>query len=188
MSKNEQAFLAQVALGWFSIHEDGSIWRSIEFEGGPTPTMKWIPSRPADVSESKDEGYVRVMFHHKGERLQVAAHRIIWMTHNRAMIPDIMEVNHKDGKKDNNEPSNLELMTRPENVKHAIHVLGCKRRKAQPGMDNAMAKLTESQVMEIRALGEAKAMSQREIGERFGLTQSGVSAILRRKSWAHLIG
>lgn len=185
MTKNEAAFLAQVAMGWFSIHEDGSIWRNVEFSGGGIPTMRWIAPRPAECSQSAECGYPRIMFHHLGERLQVAAHRIVWIHANRQPIPSPMEINHKDGNKSNRNPANLELVTRSENVKHSIHVLG-RKKKSQPGEMNAAAKTTARQVAEIRALWAAGAMSQPDLAKRFGLTQSAISAIVTRKSWKHV--
>lgn len=185
MKHEETAFLAQIAIGWFTVKEDGSIWRHVEWHGGGAPSFSTTEPRRAECSKSSPDGYPRVLFHHQGQRLKVSAHRIVWIVTNRRPIPEAMEINHKDGNKANAHPSNLELVTRAENVRHAIRVLG-KKRKARLGTDNAQAKLTEAQVMEIRGLAAAKALTQREIAARFGLTQSAVSAIVLRKSWAHL--
>ena len=186
MTIDEKAFLAQVALGWFQVNQDGTIWRLAEFVGGGVTRLQWVEPRRAERSTSAEEGYLRILFFDQGERKHVAAHRIVWMVLNRADIPAPMEINHRDGKKWHNEPSNLELVTRPENVKHAIRILG-RRHKAQGGEQNPSAKLTEAQVMEIRALCESKSINQREIAQRFGIKQSTVSAIvLRKKSWRHL--
>lgn len=185
MTSDERAFLAQVALGWFEVRPNGTIWRLAEFQGGGMATLKFCVPRPAERSSSEPDGYLRVMFLDGTERKKVGAHRIVWMVSNKADIPDAMEINHRDGDKGHNEPSNLELVTRSENVKHAIHVLG-RRPKAQDGTDNSAAKLTEPQVMEIRALWDAKAMSQRQIAERFSLKQSTVHCIVARKTWKHL--
>ena len=185
MTNDERAFLAQVALGWFTANGDGTIWRNAEFTGGGVPTLKWVEPRRAERSASEEDGYIRVMFHDSGERLMVQAHRIIWMVVNRADIPAPLEVNHKDGVKYHNHPDNLELLTRPENVKHAIHVLG-RKPKAQNGTANTFAKLTDQQVMEIRALWASQTMSQRQIAERFGLKQATISCIVTGKTWRHL--
>lgn len=45
----------------------------------------------------------------------------------RAFVPGYrpgLEVNHKDGNKQNNKPDNLEWITRLENARHSVHVLG----------------------------------------------------------------
>jgi len=46
--------------------------------------------------------------------------------------------------------------------------------------------LVESQVREIRALAQARQLTQREIAARYGITQSTVSNIKHRRSWAWL--
>jgi hypothetical protein len=53
------------------------------------------------------------------------------------------------------------------------------------GESHGMARLTEMQVREIRALA-AGGMKQAEVGARFGITQAMVSMIVLRKSWKHL--
>ena len=45
-----------------------------------------------------------------------------------------LEVNHKDGNKQNNTIDNLEMLTRSENIKHSYEVLGRKRNKALLGV------------------------------------------------------
>lgn len=53
----------------------------------------------------------------------VMVHRLVAM----AFCPgykDGLQVNHKDGDKTNNNYTNLEWVTRYDNVQHAIHVLG----------------------------------------------------------------
>jgi len=101
---------------------------------------------------------------------------------NQLDIPSAIEINHKNGAKDENAPSNLELVTRSENVIHSFRILN-HAKKAQNGELNAGAKLTEIKVSEIRALWSAKAMSQRLLAARYGVTQGAISAVVRGKSW-----
>ncbi len=55
------------------------------------------------------------------------------------------------------------------------------------GQKNAAAQLTDAQVVEMRALYAAGAVSQRQLGQRYGITQSTVSAIVRGQTWRHLL-
>lgn len=186
MTKDEQAFLAQVALGWFSITQSGDIWRHVEFQGGTTsPTMRWVNPRRAETSSAGMASYLRIMFWTPDGRRKVSAHRVVWIYTNRAVIPPGMEINHIDGNKQNLMPENLELVTRKQNVEHSFRSLP-RKKKAQHGTQNAGALLTDDQVIEIRALWAARAMTQRAIGQRFGVKQTTVYNIVSRQTWTHL--
>ena len=56
---------------------------------------------------------------------------------------------------------------------------------AKTGEKNAAAKVTESDVREIRKLA-TDGLSRRVIGERFGITSRTVSAIVTRRNWSHV--
>lgn len=188
MTNDERAFLAQVAMGWFSVDEKGRIWRTVKFTGGRGNTALIRLPRPIRAEKSKsrkEDGYLRVMFRDAmtAERLRVGAHRIIWIVHNRRVIPHPFEVNHKNGNKADNLPINLELVVRSQNVLHAIHVLG-KIHKQPKTTHGAM--LTEEQVHQIRALYTAKAMTLKGLAEHFGVHWHTIQNITLRKTWQHV--
>jgi predicted XRE-type DNA-binding protein len=54
------------------------------------------------------------------------------------------------------------------------------------GEHNGNSKLTAADVREIRRLAEEEGLIQRRIGELYGIHQVQVSAIVRRKAWAHV--
>src|SRR5690606_10298728 len=72
MTEHEQAFLAQVALGWFTVKPNGTIWRNIRFHGGGPATgvagLTWITPTRAERSVSAKGKYLRVMFYDRGRR------------------------------------------------------------------------------------------------------------------------
>jgi len=186
MTEDEKAFLAQIALGLFRVEMNGSIWRLAKWTGGGEASrLIYIPKERAERSSAGSDSYLRIMFKDGDKRRKVSAHRIVWMVANRRPIPALMEINHIDGKKRNNAPANLELTTHQQNAQHC-HTHLSPKKKDQRGEKNSAAAVTETQVLEIRAISAARAMTQREIAARYGITQSAVSAIINRKSWAHL--
>lgn len=56
---------------------------------------------------------------------------------------------------------------------------------AKTGEKNAAAKVSEADVRKIRQLA-AEGLSQRVIGERFGITSRAVSAIVTHRNWSHV--
>lgn len=168
--------LALIGLGILTVDKHGAIWRH---QDGSTPIA---PTR-ADTGRHRAGSYRKLQFTWGGKRQAVLAHRVVWMVTNRALIPEGLEINHKDGDRENNAPRNLELVIRSENVKHSFRVLGQKV-KEQRGVKNTSAKLDEAKVLEIRALRNS--VTQRYLAAQFGVTQRTISEIQTRKTWAHV--
>jgi len=90
-------------------------------------------------------------------------------------------INHIDGCKANNHVSNLEWNTHSENIHHA-----CDTGLMQRGEKNGQAKLNESQVLEIRRLHATGNYTQTALGKNFGVDNSLIGYIVRRKNWKHI--
>jgi hypothetical protein len=93
-----------------------------------------------------------------------------------------MEVNHKDGYKDNNALENLESVTPQANLQHA------RETGLTPdwrGEQSPRAKLTEENVREIfAAMGRPEKAA--EIADRFGVCESTVYAVWEVRTWRHV--
>lgn len=169
----------------FSIDGAGRIWKHRRLiagsQQGTPPYWKDQETKRAETSES--DGYPTVMFSDGRQRHKVFAHRVVFMFTTKQDIPPAMQVNHKNGDRKDARPGNLEIVTNAENVRHSFRVLG---RKARPrsGEANQAAKVTAAQVLEIRELSGK--LAQSKIAEMYGIKQGTVSAIILRKSWAHI--
>ena len=157
--------LSLVALGELTIDPEGRIWRG---------------SARADSGRAK--GYLRLQFTADGKRYGIGAHRVVWMVANRRFIPEGMEVNHKDGNKSNNRPTNLEIVLRAFNVAHGLHQLGGMSRRQTAG-----AKLTPNQVLEVRELCRLRAFPKAEIARQYGVTVKTVRNIETRATWQETV-
>jgi hypothetical protein len=111
------------------------------------------------------------------------AHRLVYR-HFNGPIPDGLTVNHRNGRKWDNRPNNLELVTPSGNVVHALRVLKVGRLDQQ-GEANVMAKLTNSQVLEIRKRRLA-GESLKDIAARYGVSDRAISKICLGQRWGFL--
>jgi hypothetical protein len=93
--------------------------------------------------------------------------------------PKGKEVNHIDGNRWNPRASNLEWVTRAENVAHMQRIGNA---RYAVGEAASHAKLTETQVREIRAADG----TLRAIAQRFGVHHTTVLSIRTRECWRHV--
>jgi NUMOD4 motif/HNH endonuclease len=105
-------------------------------------------------------------------------------------------INHLDGIKTHNVPSNLEYCTALHNSQHAMR-LGLHQpweNRNEPYRVERLARgerhyrttLTDADVREIRTL-YAAGWLQRDIAARFHCAQTNISAIIKRHTWCHVV-
>jgi len=90
-----------------------------------------------------------------------------------------LEVNHLNGKKDDNSLKNLAYVTRSENQKHAYRMLPD---YDLSGAKNGNAKLSERDIEEIRKLLKQN-LPHKIIGQKFGVSKSTIQAISSGRNW-----
>lgn len=66
-----------------------------------------------------NNGYVEVPMKVEGKKYGFLAHRLVWMAFHDRLVPEGLEINHKDGCRTRNSISNLEAITPSKNVQHA---------------------------------------------------------------------
>jgi hypothetical protein len=126
------------------------------------------------------KGYHRIALTKDHLRTEFPVHRLVA----RAFLgprPEGHQVNHKDGVKGNNLPSNLEYVTAQQNIDHA------KSLGLMPlGEEMGQCKLTNEEVLEIRKRYATGKIYQSTLAGIYGVTQGLITKIVNRKNWKHI--
>ncbi len=128
------------------------------------------------------KGYARVYIKNGGAGSStVYVHRLVAST----FIPNpenLPQVNHKNGKKDDNRVENIEWVTASDNVRHSYCVLG--RQSGATGKSfPRKAKLLPIEVKIIRQTD----ISNAELARYFGITDSSVCHIRKGHSYKYIV-
>jgi hypothetical protein len=132
-------------------------------------------------SLSKKRRYPAVDLRAGNKRKTFALHRLVIETFSTSK-PLGLECNHKDGNKLNASLSNLEWVTRTENIRHARSNGLTRNPPHTPGSIHGQAKLNEADIFEIRSSN----LSQSELGRIFGVSRNTIWKIIHRVNWTHV--
>lgn len=149
--------------------EDGQ-WQ-INLENGT------VVGRKGGVPHLANKGYLAydVRINHKLYRFNV--HEIIAIA--MGLYPVDITIDHIDGNKLNNKPSNLQLLTHEENARKGNIGLRC-------GEQNPSSKLTDDSIRGIRKLLQ-DGYTQKQIASIYNVDQSLISLIKNNKIWSEVI-
>ena len=147
-------------------------WAKVDASGGPAACWAWNASR---------DGFGYGHFATERRRIE-RAHRVSWRFSNGRSIPDGVLVLHRCDNPWCVNPAHLWLGTDADNVRDAV---AKRRARGAVGERNQGAKLTESQVLDVRRRYREGAR-QVDIAAAFGIRQTTVSQIVRRETWAHV--
>lgn len=138
------------------------------------------------VSQHSSYGYRRCSLRQNGRNLKRRVHRLVLFAF-VGPCPPGHQAAHLDGDQTNNTLSNLKWVTPKENSGHRI-IHG-----TQPaGEDHWRSELNSKKVLQIRKeywfrIGPTGPSSNsKELSERYGVNQSTIRSIVRRKTWKHL--
>ena len=126
------------------------------------------------------KGYLAIRLYVNGRRRAFKVHHLVLL----AFVgprPEGMECRHLDGNKTNNRPENLCWGTRTENMADKLRHGTMAR-----GERNGQARLTETNVIEIRKL-LAQGMPQQAIASRFGVSRRTIVYIKSGARWTHVV-
>jgi hypothetical protein len=111
-------------------------------------------------------------------KIQYKAHRYSLMIHGAA-VPKGSIVMHTCDNPSCVRPEHLIVATQRDNIKDKVN----KNRQAK-GESNALSKLTESTVLEIRSLYPT--LSIRKLSRKYNTCENNVRAIIKRETWKHI--
>jgi len=167
-----------------------------------------------EPNKNNSSGYLRVYLYKNGEKPKnKQIHVLIYENHIRK-IPEGYVIHHIDFSKDNF-LENLQMMTKGEHntVHHKNKIIseGTKKlmsenhadfkgekhpmfgkhhsektKELKRGENNPNSILTEQNVIEIRIDLNEEILTQKEIGEKFGVCRKTISLIKHRKLWKHI--
>ncbi|MGR3177808.1 MAG: NUMOD4 domain-containing protein [Candidatus Anammoxibacter sp.] len=124
-------------------------------------------------------GYKTVTLYCKGIPKTHCVHRLVALV----FIPNPENkpcINHINAIRKDNWSENLEWCTQKENVQHAINI----GRFDQNGSNNHNAKLTETNVLEIRK--NANNYTRKELSIEHNVTEEHISQIINKRRWKHI--
>ena len=192
----KRMYFKEIDLAKFTYHLSDKKYRAAELldsEGNTTPYIitsdgilyKVKKSGITKIKKQKTKnGYI--MYHIRIDNIRVGrlAHRMVAeaFIYNPDPINKI-EVNHKDGIKTNNHVSNLEWVTKQENLRHALQtglkVVGFGENSCNP-------KITEKTAREICKYLEENKLTLDEIAEKCNTTRLIVYNIKHKLAWVDI--
>lgn len=116
----------------YLIGNDGSVWSNDYNHSGLRREMRQYPDK---------DGYLYIFFVVSGKRIKKMTHRLV-AEHFLTQPTKEHQVNHKNGKRQDNRVENLEWVTSQENCLHGWRVNGRKASKKQIENGRKLAKIT----------------------------------------------
>ena len=123
-------------------------------------------------------GYKLASLCRNGKSKRVLLHRLVA----KAFLPNpnnLLQINHIDGNKQNNNVNNLEWVTAQENI---IHAYNNNLMNPAHGIRTNNGHFTEEDIRSIRYKA-SKGMSQRKIASEYGVKQGAIWLILKGKTY-----
>ena len=173
----EDEFAKRVRAGEYEIDGDGKIWR-LWAHGSPCDKCGHIKMRAIKRKRAESpngNGYLRIKLNiGVRKNVDILSHRAVWVCFNDP-IPEGLEINHKNGNRTDNRPTNLEVVSRTENVYHSMKVLDRVggRRLSNADIKNIRKKLDDG-------------VRQIDVAMEFGVRRGTIYKIKNRRSWKHV--
>ena len=152
---------------------EAKFWARVDRSGGPDACWLWLGARLP-----KGYGVLSVNGVHS------SAHRFAF-TYAHGAIPEGLWVLHRCDTPECVNPAHLYAGSPRQNSADMV-ARGRATKVGRPGEENPAAKITDADVRMIRARYAAGGTTLAALGREYGLSQTNVSAIIRRKHWQHV--
>lgn len=126
------------------------------------------------------DGYVHTSITDYGGKRIHGMHRVVATV----FLPNpnnLPEVNHVDGKKENNKVDNLEWITKEGNQKHEAKFL-----RKRGGENNYQSILTEKEILTIYDLCKNSTMKYKDMAKLYGVIPQEITRMANATCWRHL--
>lgn len=134
-------------------------------------------------SSKNSDGYLSSILYVNKTKYSVSIHRLVAIAFIDNPDPaNKIQVNHKDGNKENNCYWNLEWVTQQENIDHAVKT---GLRDSFKGENSPKNKYSENTIKKICQMLE-DGRSQKYISEYLGVNKGTVNSIKQNKVWKHV--
>ncbi|WP_322884248.1 HNH endonuclease [Sinorhizobium medicae] len=165
--------------GTYAMSSEGVVFRLTGNTG------KLLKSPKPVKQHIRKDGYCLTHLSKNNKVTTFLSHRLVWETMNGKVAPGA-ELNHINGIRSDNRPENLEICTRSENMIHKFKVLGYRQHTVgKRGEDHSNSLLSADSVKQIRERWK-QGEPQSSLAAVFGVHQTTISDIVRRKAWRHL--
>jgi hypothetical protein len=162
----------------YRISDAGHVARIWTHGNLPKPILKLVKPH------KKPNGYLAIDIQRSQRRYRSYVHRLVWEAF-RGVIPNGLEINHKNGDRVDNRLANLELVTRSANMLHCFQSLSPSL-KRRHGETHHKAKLTADDVKKI--LGLYGTISAPKIAKMFAVSKTAIHYIAKGRNWKHFTG
>lgn len=169
--------------------QDGEEWRPVETNlnyavsslGRVMRVVGGVRCRAGKVLKPNTKrGYEVVVLSLDGSVKQASIHRLVCWAFHGAPPSGLHQAAHENHIPNDNRPSNLRWALPNENIGDKV---AANRQHRPQGQIHGMAKLTEADVVAIRAM---RGVSHETIAAQFGVRRQAISRIISGERWPHL--
>lgn len=164
--------------GLYAVTEDGRVWSY--------PRGNGMNKHGKFLKQETSGRYPMVSLMKNGNRKQATVHRLIAEAY-LANPDSLPQVNHIDGDKANNHVLNLEWCDAHHNMRHAHdnNLVRLNPKSAEEARKAGIARrlLSFKDAQDIRELYAAGGMTQKDIGEEYGVAKSVIQMICANKTY-----